>query len=217
MRYITVVLRPPEEQFHPVDSILDQNPDLSRGRVLHVKLLNDDTVMALYAVGGPQDTIVEELERHPDVRSYNVFEVGDDEHHVYVHVDHGEPVVELLSLADDQKLIVDTPMEFTDDGGVRVTVMGEQETLRDAIDTLPEDVEFEIEQVGRYSPEDDRLLSLLTDRQREALEVAVDLGYYDVPRRATHEEVAEAMGCAPSTAAEHLRKLESRLAHALVE
>lgn len=51
----------------------------------------------------------------------------------------------------------------------------------------------------------------LTARQREAVEAALSLGYYDIPREASYEDVAEAMGCAPSTAAEHLRKAEGKL------
>mgnify|MGYP002276742734 CR=1 FL=1 len=56
----------------------------------------------------------------------------------------------------------------------------------------------------------------LTDRQREAVEAGLDLGYYDVPRTTDHEAVADALGCAPSTAAEHLRKAESKLLRAVV-
>nr|WP_284011073.1 helix-turn-helix domain-containing protein [Halomicroarcula sp. YJ-61-S] len=38
-----------------------------------------------------------------------------------------------------------------------------------------------------------------------------------MPRTATHEAVADALDCAPSTAAEHLRKAESRVLHALFD
>ena len=51
----------------------------------------------------------------------------------------------------------------------------------------------------------------LTARQRAAVRAALDLGYYDVPREADHEAVADAIDCAPSTAAEHLRKAEATL------
>jgi hypothetical protein len=36
--------------------------------------------------------------------------------------------------------------------------------------------------------------------------VAVELGYYDTPREATHADIAEALGCAPNTAAITFRK-----------
>lgn len=51
----------------------------------------------------------------------------------------------------------------------------------------------------------------LTDRQREALEVAYRAGYFDWPREATAEEVAESMGIASATLHSHLRKAEGKL------
>jgi predicted DNA binding protein len=60
------------------------------------------------------------------------------------------------------------------------------------------------------------LESLLSERQREAIAVAVDRGYYEIPRQMSHEDVAAAVDCAPSTAAEHLRKAESKLLQSVV-
>ncbi|MFB6270658.1 MAG: helix-turn-helix domain-containing protein, partial [Halobacterium sp.] len=57
----------------------------------------------------------------------------------------------------------------------------------------------------------------LTDRQREVVETAVDLGYYDVPRTAGQDDVAAELDCASSTVAEHLRKAEAALARAAVQ
>lgn len=51
----------------------------------------------------------------------------------------------------------------------------------------------------------------LTDRQREAVETAYREGYFEWPREATAEEVAEALDVAPSTLHAHLRKAESAL------
>lgn len=48
----------------------------------------------------------------------------------------------------------------------------------------------------------------LTARQREALRVAREVGYYDVPRSGSVADVADGLGCAPSTAGELLRKAE---------
>jgi len=56
----------------------------------------------------------------------------------------------------------------------------------------------------------------LSQRQREAVAVALELGYYEIPRETDHEAVADALECAPSTAAEHLRKAEAKLIPAVV-
>lgn len=48
----------------------------------------------------------------------------------------------------------------------------------------------------------------LTDRQFEAVSAAVDAGYYDDPRAGSVGDVADRLGCAPGTAAEHRRCAE---------
>ncbi|MGA9399626.1 helix-turn-helix domain-containing protein [Haladaptatus sp.] len=50
----------------------------------------------------------------------------------------------------------------------------------------------------------------MTDRQQEILDIAMELGYYENPRRATHGEIAERVGIDASTVSEHMRKIESR-------
>ncbi|WP_425603073.1 helix-turn-helix domain-containing protein [Halosolutus gelatinilyticus] len=45
--------------------------------------------------------------------------------------------------------------------------------------------------------------------------MAVETGYYRSPRETSLEDVVDAVGIAPSTASEHLRKIESRVFSAL--
>lgn len=52
---------------------------------------------------------------------------------------------------------------------------------------------------------------LLTERQRECLTVAFREGYFEVPRRCTLEDVAEAIGVDKSTASETIRRGSSRV------
>ena len=51
----------------------------------------------------------------------------------------------------------------------------------------------------------------LTDRQREALRTAYELGHFDIPRRASLETVAEELGIAASSASERLRRAQTQL------
>lgn len=57
----------------------------------------------------------------------------------------------------------------------------------------------------------DRLFDGLTDRQLEALRIALDAGYYDQPRGASIAELAEETTVARATFEEHLRKAENKL------
>ncbi|MBP1921357.1 hypothetical protein J2751_000346 [Halorubrum alkaliphilum] len=57
----------------------------------------------------------------------------------------------------------------------------------------------------------------LTDRQREVLCAAWRLGYFSYPREASAEEVAEAVGIARSTFAEHLAAAQRRMIGVVVD
>ena len=122
----------------------------------------------------------------------------------------------LLDIAHEHTLIIDTPLEFTEEG-LRATLVGTHENLRVALGDIPNGMDFSVDSAGTYVPGSEDLLSPLTDRQLEVFETAVEEGYYDVPRKATHKDIAENLGCAPSTVDEHLRKAESRVVTGLIQ
>jgi len=51
----------------------------------------------------------------------------------------------------------------------------------------------------------------LTDRQGEALRTAYELGYFDIPRRATLADVAAELDIAASSVSERLRRAQTRI------
>jgi hypothetical protein len=56
----------------------------------------------------------------------------------------------------------------------------------------------------------------LTDRQREALRVAYEMGYFDVPRRASLDDVAAELGVTASSVSERLRRAQTHLVETTV-
>jgi predicted DNA binding protein len=58
---------------------------------------------------------------------------------------------------------------------------------------------------------------LLTDRQRELLQLAVSEGYYDTPRECTLTELAGEIGLAKSTCSETLHRAEEVVMKKFVE
>lgn len=59
-------------------------------------------------------------------------------------------------------------------------------------------------------------IDALTDRQREVLETAFEMGYYDVPRGATTDALAAEIDLDPSTVSEHLRRAERNVVAAVL-
>ena len=65
--------------------------------------------------------------------------------------------------------------------------------------------------LGPMEPHGESQLSRLSPKQRQALLTAYGLGYYDVPRRISSEDVARHLKVDKSTVVEHLRKAEKKI------
>ncbi|QLD87337.1 helix-turn-helix domain-containing protein [Natronomonas halophila] len=210
MRYVKVSLIPTEGDIDPVSGEIQQEPSLTREAILHINRLNDGTVVLLTQLRGDNDALLEILEDHPAVISYNVSSVRDGLQ-AYIHAEPTRIASGLLSLTQQHEFVLDTPIEYGPEGGFRVALIGQEETVRRAIEDVPEGIRVELEQLSDYDPELRELSSLLTDRQREILNTAADLGYYEVPRRATHQDIADELDLSTTTVGEHLRKIEARM------
>lgn len=58
---------------------------------------------------------------------------------------------------------------------------------------------------------------VLTDHQRELIEAANELGYYDTPRECTQTELAEHLGLAKSSVSETLHRAEERIIKSFIQ
>ena len=217
MRYFDLVLTPEHDGIHPVDAELALLGEVERDALLHIDAFGDGTGVLLYRLVGDRNAVVEAVADHDSLISYDILDVdAENTFHLYLHVRPGEPAGTLMALCYRYALIIDTPIEFTDRGGVLVTIVGTHDMLREALKAIPEDINVSIQQVGKYSPGTRDMLSMLTERQREVFETAVNMGYYDIPREVNQGDLAETLGCAPSTVDEHLRKAESKMLSALL-
>ncbi|ELZ89764.1 HTH DNA-binding protein [Haloferax sulfurifontis ATCC BAA-897] len=57
----------------------------------------------------------------------------------------------------------------------------------------------------------DSALPTLSDGQQRALSLAVEMGYYEIPRGSTTGEIADEMGVSRRTFEEHLRRAENKI------
>ncbi len=104
------------------------------------------------------------------------------------------------------------PPEFLDVDRMKVQFLCKDEEVPKILDfyektKLPHKL-VEISSLQSASESD---LSRLTAKQRQALLTAYSLGYYDVPRKTSSEELAKRLKLGTSTYAEHLRKAERAL------
>lgn len=207
MNYLELSMGPTERVFHSIDRRLRAVPTISRSALLHLNARLDGTYVVLYQLSGEPREIHETLSRHADVLDYDIVTV-EDGIQAFVHlavVPSGDRIVDL---ADDHSLIIDPPITFEGDT-MCVRLVGTDSGLRCVLQSMPDGIEFAVQDAGEYEPDGSDLLSPLTDRQLEVFKTAVEQGYYEVPRRVTHQDLAGTLGCAPSTVDEHLRKAES--------
>jgi predicted DNA binding protein len=216
MKYIKLSLAPTDRAIHPIDRFLAGHAAISREALLHVDARSDGTTVLLYRVTGDGEAFDDALADHREVFDHDVVDLAGNGYHAFVQAEAAEAGGTLLEVAHDHTLIIDTPLEFTDDA-LQATVVGTHDNLRAALGAMPDTIDFSVDDAGTYVPGSEDLLSPLTDRQLEVFETAVQEGYYDVPRQATHKDIAENLGCAPSTVDEHLRKAESRVVTSLIQ
>lgn len=212
-----MTFRPDGVEVHPVYDLLTGGADY----LSDVELINwnvsAEPAGFLIRAEGDAARFAADLESIPEVAHQEFIQVDEDEFYVY-HTCEKTPMTDAIFDAFSlQSLLVAFPMEYHDDGSATVTVVGPKSDIHSVIADVPDEIEVDIEAVGGPAVGEDGVLSRLSDRQREAVEAGLEAGYYDTPRRATTEDVATELGCAPSTAAKHLRRAESKLATGLLQ
>ncbi|WP_162354474.1 helix-turn-helix domain-containing protein [Natrialba swarupiae] len=174
-----------------------------------------DTPTYTLSIEADEATVHRVLESDPDVLEWEIASAETGVVYAYVRFRAPPGVGEIRERFTSDSLVVLLPVTFHPDS-VELTVVGTQSDLSSAFETLPSALEATVLEVGTYRESLHRGRSL-TERQREVLAVAYELGYYDQPSETSHEQIADRLECAPSTVGEHLRKAEKRLVSELFE
>ncbi len=217
MRYLTVLVEPSGEgAFHPLGGDLTNEPSITRRAIHHVELVADDTVLLFAEASGDQERYRRIMEESPHVTSY--LTAGDDRWMAVSQFEPTEPVRRALELQRESRLIIDTPIRFTSDDHLKVTYIGTDDVFKRLYEYVTDAAYMNVEilETGDYEADNSSLSRLITTRQEEVLEAAVDLGYYHEPRQASLEDIGDAVGIAPGTVGEHLRKVEERVFREIV-
>lgn len=211
MREFDIVVRAEGGTYNPIDEAIIAHPELTREGVEYFDMMPDGTTVLLYKISGDTTDMEELLEQTESALSYHVFEIEDDGLRAHVHFSPDTLVAALIMLKEKYDLIINPPLEIDDDGGLHMSVAGNPDDIREAAMDRPDTVDIQLEEAESSDVDMVDITSLLTDRQQEVLEAAIDKGYYEIPRRATNEDIAGDMDCSTSTVGEHLRKIEARI------
>jgi len=215
MKYIQAVARADPEAAPPLFNLLANAPEIDEARVLDVNTTLDGVDNYLFAIDGDAKTFAEKAPETVGVESVELTAIGEATTYAMVVVRALEtPMYDNILRASSQNgLIIRTPIVYRD-GAMYGHGVGDPKPLQDALDAVPPELDIQFNVVGEFRGERDVPSRTLSDRQREAVEVALDLGYYDQPRGATHDDIAAELGCASATASDHLQKAEEKLVRA---
>lgn len=218
MKHIRITVRPDLDSAPPFLAELLDAPNISEARA--VDWNRGDTAVSthLYAVDGVVTEFADIASATPGVEQ--VCLSATDEAVSYVLLELRDETVPVFAGATEAigrpGLVVRRPLVYRD-GCIHGHIVGDPETLQQTIEDTPEAVAVQVEAISSYPSTRIAPGSVLSERQREALETALALGYYETPRRVTHEDIADELGCAPNTASEHLQKGEAKLVRASLD
>jgi PAS domain S-box-containing protein len=191
-----------------VESAFDDTE--GRGVLERTVLLGGDDAVQFYTWVGPDPgPFVRSIEQLAPVEHVRV--VRRDDESARLEVRTSGPTVASVFAAFGGRLartrLEDGTLEFLAEFPYETDVR----QVVDAVTDLYPDIRF-LSRRTRTHPERtpggfrDGVLDRLTERQRTVLELSYGGGFYDWPRESTGEQLARAMGVAPSTFHKHLRR-----------
>lgn len=215
MQHVHLTLTPTNDVPHPLVELILESEYITESKLLDVNLSNDDRPTLLLVIEGDCERFGAAIGAIPEILDHDLTPIDADRFYAYLQPETNPVIRTLLSTLTRDGLIISLPVVYRD-GSVQAELVGPTNVLQAAIDDLPGGIRPNITQVGEYNTDRESFASSLSDRQREAVETGLSLGYYEIPRQATHEDIAAHMGCASNTASEHLQKAEAKLIAAVM-
>jgi hypothetical protein len=116
------------------------------------------------------------------------------------------------------KLLMAHPPDFLDVDRMKVELVGKEDEISKFLQYTSKwsNNSFKILGLTSIDTKGESLLSKLTSRQRQILLTGYALGYYDVPRKISSEELSPHLNADKSTIVEHLRKAEKKLIDGII-
>lgn len=216
MKYVTFSLLQSPAERHPMHQFLVDTDGYQTSCLLGSTVTDGVHTAVFHIDGWPPDRYTDALADVETVRQYALSRQSDETFAVYVREElraHDREITDAFGRAG---LVTLLPVVYRADGTMLITLVGPAATLQAALDDSPPEAAVDIRDIGSYDARRVGGQRDLTDRQTEAVVAAVEHGYYEDPREASVADIGDALGCAPGTAAEHLRRAERTVMRAYV-
>lgn len=214
---ITYTITPDRGYFDRAEPIL-WTDDVYFETIEAMEFLEDGSVVVTYGVDGSGDALRTRLDDAPEkVISYAI---SDDSDALVAQLRFypDETLERILGVQKSLGSSIAFPATYVghDPATVELTETGPRDVLRERIEHTRAVATVDITQLSRYRAGPGTVVHSLTARQREVLRTAIELGYYETPRGATHEDIAAELECSKSVVGQHLRRIEQSLVEHVV-
>lgn len=218
MKYLDVRIRQPDDWLHPMQAFIRhedvvQYEEIHAWNVVHEEGIEYD----LFYVVADRERYEPALDAVDSVHWYDITDIDDDSFYVYACQETREEDRRWRAAFVALNLVVVPPIIYDREAAMELTAVGGGDDLQAMLDGLPGSFEVDVRGIGEFDARRPSLAGTLTARQREAVQAAVAVGYYAVPREGDLEAVAAELDCAPSTASNLLRKAEAGVFGRLVD
>lgn len=183
-----------------------------------MQFVEDGSVVMVYEIDGDGEALRDCLDAADEkIIEYSITEDSDPlVAQLWLYPD--DTLEQLLDVHQSFGVSVEFPIDYVslDPATIEIVETGPRDELRDRIEQTREVANIHINHVHRHEPGSEQLFRELTDRQQEVLQTAVEAGYYRIPREATHQDIADELGCSKSVVGQHLRRVEATLVSSVI-
>jgi predicted DNA binding protein len=217
IKYLRVTAMLAPELIPQAYSVVSESGPVTELRVLDWNLAADDASTLLYAIDGAAMEFREAARDTAGIESVTLSDADSATSYALLEarptaIPFFEAVVTAVARAG---MILRRPLVYRNHCSYG-HVVGKSSPLQAMFDGISADIDFQITTIGQFPCTAEDRSSRLTNRQREVIETALAMGYYEHPRKITHQDIAAELGCGLSTVTEHLQKSEDKLIHSAI-
>ncbi|WP_254612537.1 helix-turn-helix domain-containing protein [Haloterrigena gelatinilytica] len=162
---------------------------LERVHIINWNVASPPTAFLLW-LRGDYRRLEAELEASENADEYELLPLADRECHCFLEGAVADAARLLFENFTRGSLITVPPIVCNDDGTNTFSIIGTDADIQNAVEGVPDGVGVTVEAVGGETVAPKSAVGRLSERQREAVEAALEIGYYDVPREATTTDSA---------------------------
>ena len=217
MKYLRLTLSQPDWMLHPMQRFIRECDVVQYEELLSWNItLGGDIEYELFYLKADREPYEAALESVESIRRYEITVVDDDSFYLYLCQETRPEDETWREAYTALNLVVVPPIIYNPDASFEMTLVVGGDDLQRLLDGLPSDIDTTVHAIGEFDRRHETVASDCTDRQFEALQVAVEVGYYDVPRSGMLKTIAQKLDCAESTASDLLRNAESAIVKRLI-